>query len=86
MTNQEDRYDSWVTIGSAAGTEQYNEVIRKAVTAVAEVPTATGNTNELLILFFQNRLTSTNGDLDELKQEFAEGEGANSWDELGAFS
>jgi hypothetical protein len=83
MTNQEDRYDSFVTIASAAGTETYDEVIRAA--AVAELPAAVGTTDELLMQFLQNRLSSAATNINDLKQEFAVAEGVPSWDELGAF-
>lgn len=80
-TNQEAKHISIRTITSTTGT--YNE---DWIAAFDDDSVAAGTFNERMIGWLQNRLTSSNENLPDLQAEFAIDKGADSWDQLGAFT
>jgi hypothetical protein len=83
MTTQQGlRHASFRAIGGTAGT--YEGDARAAFEVEATIP-AGSTFNEAFILWLQARLGSTDTNLQDLMQAFAEQEGAHNWSCLGSF-
>lgn len=83
MSQQGLRQESFRTIGGTTGTLEQDML---AAFAASDPVRDSGTFNERFMLWLQDRLSSTDTNLLNLMQAFAESKSAHNWSSLGTFT